>query len=169
MSFFLIFRLWWPFLIFLHLYFGPCIRDVSIYFLTLCACIVHDVCIYTCSPIPMWLSQSMSPKAKWCLISAMKVRWHVAGFSLWKSGTRLECHRKASIGTMPFQNPNLKAPCMQSPESQFRNHVFTTNFWKLRFYQNKGLPLDKRCGCLTPSPHVTKLSDLRIKIFFHPH
>ena len=35
-----------PYLLFLHLYFGPCSRDVGIYFPTLCACIVHDICIY---------------------------------------------------------------------------------------------------------------------------
>ena len=44
--FVLISRVWRPLFIFLHLYFGPCSRDVGIYFPTLCACIVHDVCIY---------------------------------------------------------------------------------------------------------------------------
>ena len=39
-----------------------------------------------------------------------------------------------------------KPPCMQSPKSQCRNRVFTTNLQKLRFYQNKGLSLDRRCG-----------------------
>ena len=44
--FILIFRVWRLLFTFLHLYFGPCSRDVGIYFPTLCACIVHDVCIY---------------------------------------------------------------------------------------------------------------------------
>ena len=44
--FVLISRVWRPLFIFLHLYFGPCSRDVDIYFPTLYACIVHDVCIY---------------------------------------------------------------------------------------------------------------------------
>ena len=35
---------------------------------------------------------------------------------------------------------------MQSPENQYQNHVFIANLQKLRFYQNKGLSLDKRCG-----------------------
>ena len=35
---------------------------------------------------------------------------------------------------------------MQIPESQCQSHVFTANFLKLRFYQNKGLSLDKYCG-----------------------
>ena len=39
-------RVWQPLFIFLHLYFGSCSRDVGIYFSALCACIVHDVCIY---------------------------------------------------------------------------------------------------------------------------
>ena len=44
--FVLISRVWRPLFIFLHLYFGPCSRDVGIYFPALCACIVHNVCIY---------------------------------------------------------------------------------------------------------------------------
>ena len=44
--FVLISRVWRPLFIFLHLYFWPCSRDVGIYFPALCACIVHDVCIY---------------------------------------------------------------------------------------------------------------------------
>ena len=44
--FVLIFRVWWPLFTILHLYFGLCYRDVGIYFPTLCACVVHDVCIY---------------------------------------------------------------------------------------------------------------------------
>ena len=44
--FVLICRVWRPLYIFLHLYFGPCSRDVGIYFPALCASIVHDVCIY---------------------------------------------------------------------------------------------------------------------------
>ena len=38
-------KVWQPLFTFLHLYFEPCSRDVGIYFPTLCACIVHDVCI----------------------------------------------------------------------------------------------------------------------------
>ena len=51
-------RVWRPLFTFLHLYFGPCSRDVGIYFPALCACIVHDICIYiyTCSPLLVWLS-----------------------------------------------------------------------------------------------------------------
>ena len=33
-----------------HLYFGSCSRDAGIYFLALCTCIVHDVCIYIPAP-----------------------------------------------------------------------------------------------------------------------
>ena len=44
--FVLISRVWRPLFIFLHLYFRPCSRDVGIFFPALCACIVHDVCMY---------------------------------------------------------------------------------------------------------------------------
>ena len=48
-------RVWRPLFIFLHLYFGPCSKDIGIYFPALCAYIVHDVCIYiyACSPLPV--------------------------------------------------------------------------------------------------------------------
>ena len=51
--FVLISRVWRPLFIFLHLYFGPCSRDVGIYFPILCACIVHDVCLYI-PACPLW-------------------------------------------------------------------------------------------------------------------
>ena len=45
-TFVLISRVWRPLFTLLHLNFGPCSKDVGIYFLALCICIVHDVCIY---------------------------------------------------------------------------------------------------------------------------
>ena len=51
----------------------------------------------------------------------------------------------------------LKPPCKKSPESQCQNHVFTADLQKLRFYQNKGLSLDKHYGVSSTFPHVTKL------------
>ena len=51
--FFLIYRVWRPLFIFLHLHFRPCSRDVGIYFLALRACIVHDVFIYILA-CPFW-------------------------------------------------------------------------------------------------------------------
>ena len=41
---------------------------------------------------------------------------------------------------------------MQSPESQCQNHVFTANLQQLRFYQNKGLFLDRRYGVFNTFP-----------------
>ena len=93
--FILISRVWRPPFTFLHLYFGSCSRDVGIYFPALCACIVHDVCIYIpAHPFrcdchnPCHLRQS---DAKF----PAKVRWLVTGFSLWKSSILPECLRKA--------------------------------------------------------------------------
>ena len=112
--------------------------------------------IYTCSPLSVWLSQSMSPKAKWCLISAMKVRWNVTGFSPWKSGTLPKCLRK-------YHTRSKAKP--QSPESQCQNHVFTSNLQKLRFYQNKGLSLDMRCGVPNTFPTYNQTSELKNQDF----
>ena len=50
--FVLISKVWQPLFTFLHLYFGPCSKDVGIYFPALCASIMHDVCIYIYLLIP---------------------------------------------------------------------------------------------------------------------
>ena len=57
----------------------------------------------------------------------------------------------------------------KAPKANAKFMFFTANLRKLRFYQNRGLSLDRRCGVPTPLPHVTKQSNLGIKIFFHPH
>ena len=114
--FILVSRVWRPLFIFLHLYFGPCYRDVGIYFLALCACIVHDVCIYIPTrPLPVWSSQSMSPKAKRCLISAAKVRWHVIKFSRRKSGICLNALGKHRLGPHTFKSQTWKLPMHVKP------------------------------------------------------
>ena len=129
--------------------------------------------IYICLPLSVWLSQSMSPKAKWCLISTVKVRWHVAGFSLWKFGTLLECLRKAYIGTTTVQEPNLNPPPPlpkhAKPWKLMPKSCFTANLQKLRFYQNKWLSLDKRCR--VPNTFLTRnqTSGPKNQVFFVIH
>ena len=67
----------------------------------------------------------------------------ISGFLLDTFSNAIGKHR---LGPHPFKSQTSKPPCMQSPGSQCQNHVFTANFWKLRFYQNNGLSSDKRCG-----------------------
>ena len=122
--FVLISKAWRPLFAFLHLYFGSCSRDVGIYFPALCASIVHDVCIYTCSPLPVWLSQSMSSKAKWCLISAAKVRWHVIKFSRRKSGICLNALGKHRLGPHTFKSQTWKLPMHVKPQKPISNSCF---------------------------------------------
>ena len=58
---------------------------------------------------------------------------------------------------------------MQSPESQCQNHVFIVNLQKLRFYQNKGLPLDKRCEVLNTFAARNQTSGPKNQEFFAIH
>ena len=140
----LISRVWQPLFTFLHLYFGPCSRDVGIYFPPLCACIAHDVCIYIHLLAPSGVTFIVHvTKAKRCLISAAEVRWHVTGVSPWKFGTLPEYLE----GTTPIQKPNLKAPhACKALKANAKIMFFITNLRKLWFYQNKGLSLDRCCG-----------------------
>ena len=70
-----------------------------------------------------------------------KKRQNVARFWLWKFGINSKCTRKTSIGTTPSLKPNLKAP-----KANAYSLFSIANVQKLRFYQNKGLSLDKWCG-----------------------
>ena len=123
------------------------------------------VYIYLLAPILVWLSYSVSPKAKWCLISTGKARWHVAGFSMWKFGICLKALEKHRLGPHRFENQTSKPPCMFSPKSHCQNHVSTANLQKLRFYQNKGLSLDRRCGVLNTFPTCNQISALKNQNF----
>ena len=58
----------------------------------------------------------------------------------------VECLRKAEIETTPIQKLNLKAPMHAKSQKPMPKPCFIANLCKLRFYQNKGLSLDKRCG-----------------------
>ena len=61
---------------------------------------------------------------------------------------------KHRLGPHPYKSQNLKAPMHAKPQKPMQNHVFTSNFQKLRFYQNKGLCLDRRCG--VPNTFLTR-------------
>ena len=125
---------------FLHLYFKPYFRAVGIFFPALCACIVHDICIY----IPV-------RPLRYNCHSLCHLRQAMPNFH---HESKVTCHHIfiveiwhfAWLRPHPFKSQISKPPCMQIPESQCQSHVFTANFWKLRFYQNKGLSLDKHCG-----------------------
>ena len=87
--FILISRVWRPLFTFLHLYFGPCSRDVGIYFPALCVSIVHDVCIYilvhpfrcdchnTCHLRLVMPNFRRESKVTCCQITAVEI-WHIA-------------------------------------------------------------------------------------------
>ena len=64
-----------------------------------------------------------------------------------------------------FKSKTLKPPCMQSPKSQCQNHVFIANLQKLRFYQNKGLSLDRHYGVPNTFPKRNQTFGLKNQDF----
>ena len=161
--FVLISRVWWPLFTFLLLYFGPCSRDVGIYFPSLCNRNVLDVCIYILAspPPPIWLSQSMSSKTKWCLIFTTKVRWHVTRFSPWKSSICLNDLGKHRLRPHPFKSQTSKPHACKAPKANVKIMFFTANIWKSRFHQNKGFSLNKHCGVPNTFPTHNQTSGLK--------
>ena len=153
------------------LYFGPCSKDVGIYFPALCASIVHDVCIYILAcPLLVWLSQSMSPKAKRCLISTGESKVTCCRIFTWKSGIYPKALGKHRLGSHPFKSQTSKpSHVFKAPNANVKIMIFTANIRKLRFIKTNDYPLTGIVGCLTSSLHETKLPDTRIKIFSHPH
>ena len=68
--------------------------------------------------------------------------------------------------TTLIQKPNLKAPyACKAPKANAKIMFFTTNLQKLRFYQNKGLSLDRRCGVLNTFPTRNQTSRLKNQDF----
>ena len=160
--FVLISRVWWPPFTFLHLYFGLCSRDVGIYFPALCACIVHDVCIYILAR-PSWCDYH-SP----CHLrqSYAKVRWHVARFLQWKSSICLNALGKHRLQPHPFKSQNSKPHACKASKANVKIMFFIANIQKLRFYQNKGLSLDRCCGVPNTFPTRNQTSGLKNQDFF---
>ena len=73
--------------------------------------------------------------------------WEHPNILVSHTSTLPECLRKANIGTTPIQKPNLKAPhACKASKANAKIMFFTANLRKLRFYQNKGLSLDRHCG-----------------------
>ena len=72
---------------------------------------------------------------------------------------------KHRLGPHPFKSQTSKPPCIRSPKSQCQNHVFIANLQKLKFYQNKGLSLDRRCGLPNTFPTRNQTSELKNQDF----
>ena len=58
----------------------------------------------------------------------------------------LKLASKALIETTPFLKPNLKVYSFKALKANTNCLFSTANVRKLRFYQNKGLSLDRCCG-----------------------
>ena len=108
-------------------------------------------------------------EVKRCRISARKIRQNVAGFSSWKFGSDFKHIGKHRLRPQILQNqtskPNTFKALKLMPKARFQ----------LPMSKNYDFTKTKEClrtgivGCLTPSPHVTRLPNSRIKISTHPH
>ena len=163
-------RVWRPLFIFLHLYLGPCSRDVGVYF----PLSVLALCM-------MYLYIYLLVHFRCDCHSLCHLRQSDALFLLRKKGDTLpDFHRgnlvlcpnalgKHRLGPHPFKSQTSKPPCMQSPKSQCQSYAFTANLWKLRFSENKRLSLDRRCGVPNTFSTHNQTSRPKNQDFFHPH
>ena len=108
-----------------------CMMQVYIYLLAPFRCDCHDPCHLRLA-MPNFYHESKVTSSR---IFTVEI-WHFAQMPYESID---EDHTLSKAKTS-------KSPCIQSPESQCQNHIFTVNLWKLRFYQNKWLSLDTSCG-----------------------
>ena len=93
-----------------------------------------DKILYQHLPLSVWLSQSMSPKAKQCLISTAKVSWHVIGFSPLKSGTLPNALGKHRLGPHPFKSQTSKPPMHTKPWKPIPKSCFYYQSLKIKVF-----------------------------------
>ena len=72
---------------------------------------------------------------------------------------------KALIETTPFLKPNLEAYSFKTPKANANCLFSTANVRKLRFYQNKGLFLDRCYGVPNTFPTHNQNSELKNQDF----
>ena len=129
-----------------------CMMYVHIYLLAPLRCDCHSPC-HLRPAMPNFCSES---KVTCCQIFAVEI-WHLARTPQ-ESINWDHTHSKAKP-----QSPMHAKPRKPMPRS-----FFYCQFLKIKVL-SKDCPWIDIVGCLTPSPHVTKLPDLRIKIFCHPY
>ena len=76
---------------------------------------------------------------------------------------------KHRLGPHPFRNQTLKPNLFTAPKSNANSLFFIANVQKLRFYQNKGLSMDRRCGVSNTFPARNQISELKNQDFLSIH
>ena len=132
-----------------------------------------------------------APNAKLCRIFVVKMGHLCLPYSHSKSLVRIafcvlwctrgemlpdfHCRNLATIPNMlakywsrshPLQNQTSKPNSLKSPKASANSLFLTAKVQKLRFYQKKNCLRTGVEGCLTPSLHVTRLPNSRIKNFY---
>ena len=111
----------------------------------------------------------------------MHLRRSIAEFSPQKQGEMLsnfhrgnlapnpKCTRKTSIGTTPIPKPTLKPNAFKAPKANANVLFSIASLRKLRFYQNKGLSLNRRCGVPNTFPTCYQTFELKNQDFLPIH
>ena len=89
----------------------------------------------------------------------MKIRRNIAGFLLWKFGN------KSHVLAKHRQGPNLKAHSFRALKANASILFLFANDQKLRFYQNKGLSHDSRCGVSNTFPTRNQILNQKSRFF----
>ena len=81
----------------------------------------------------------------------------------------LNALRKHRLGPHPLQNQTSKPNAFKAPKANADVLFSIANLQKLRFYQNKGLSLDRRCGVPNTFPTCNQTSELKNQDFLPIH
>ena len=72
---------------------------------------------------------------------------------------------KLDKGHIPFQNQTSKPNSFKALKANSNSLFLIANVQKLRFYQNKGLSLDRQCGVPNTFPTRNQTSELKNQDF----
>ena len=107
---------------------------------------------------------------KRCQIFATKIRRNATGFSLWKSSNNFKTHLESIDQDHTHFKTKPQSPAHLKPRKLMPIACFQLPMSKnYDFIKTKDCLRTSVVGCLTPCPHVTRLSNSRIKIFLPIH
>ena len=96
-------------------------------------------------------------------------RRNATRFSSWNLALILNTLRKHQSRPYPFWNQTSKPNPFKAPKVNANSLFLITNVLKLRFYQNKGLSTDRRCGVRNTFPTRNQTSELKNQDFLPIH
>ena len=79
------------------------------------------------------------------------------------------CTSEALLRPHPFWIQTSKPNSVKTLKANANSLFLIADVWKLKFYQNKGLSLDKRCGVPNNFPTHNQTSELKNQDFLSIH